>query len=276
LDVCNLSIAVYRGEADYRQSLFMQGQATPYGVGLSSEERVSLLGAQSMIWSNNPEAKLGFMEVSGQGLMEMRSSQEDLKRTAVEKGSMLVDFGGERESGKALNIRQGSKTEVLKTIALTGAEALRTALQYALIWSTQETRLSLKEDTEAQIIVSPNLEFSEEDGESLARQLNDLAQARYVHKAPIRDEDIWAFMFQNDIVQERWDDAKESVRDDRLKQLELDTQSTGGGETAKPNTSQSDNPGGTTAPSSSLKSGDVVDVNGAEYTVDDNGNLIRG
>ena len=283
LDVCNLSIAVYRGEADYRQSLFMQGQATPYGVGINSDERVQLLGAQSMIWANNPEAKLGFMEVSGAGLSEMRQSQEDLKRSAAEKGSMLVDFGSERESGKALSIRQGSKTEVLKTIALTGAEGLRTALQYALVWSSDATLLALKEATEPAVVIAPNLDFSEEDGESLARQLNDLAQARYVHKAPIRDEDIWAFMFQNDIVQERWEDAEESVRKDRLNQLELDAKSTEGGETAKPNTSQSDNTGGTSAPGSnssesapaSFKQGDIVDVGGIEYTVDAFGNLMR-
>lgn len=135
LALSNTCLAIYRGSADYRQALFMQGQATPFAKGVSNNEIPKSVGATALWHSSNKatEVDFGFLEVSGSGLGEMRESQENLKQEAQDAGVSLID-SSLKESGEALQIRIDVKTSSLKRIAITGAMGVEQQLQYAATW----------------------------------------------------------------------------------------------------------------------------------------------
>jgi hypothetical protein len=206
LDICDLSLSTYRGEADYRQALFMQGQATPWMTGIVKDDAPSVLGSTQLVTSQNPDAKFGFMEVEGDGLGEMRESQTDLKETIVDKGVSLTETG-QTESGKALSIRTGAKTSFLNTVALTAAEGLRLALAMSASWMAGGTPDDV---TKEELEVKPNLDFIEDDGEDIPKQANDLMEAK-AKGLPMDMESIYQWLEKKDMVTKPWEDMQRSL-----------------------------------------------------------------
>jgi len=153
-DLCDLSLSLYRQEADYRQALFMQGQGTPYATGVTKDEASGILfGAFGMVSSENKDAKFGFMELSGQGLPEMRQAVEALKKDCIRLGVSFIEQG-QTESGAALETRLSTKTASLKTIATTGGKALGKVLKIISEWTGSP---------EADVSVTPNLDFADDN-----------------------------------------------------------------------------------------------------------------
>lgn len=154
LGLSNTVLSHYRGDADYRQALFMQGQDTLVVIGdedqggsgtpiaPASDTRGGGAVAKSyrvgagahIALPKGGDAK--FIGVDSAGLGEMRQAQEALKEDAASQGIRLTDTGeGETvASGEALRVRVAAKTASLKQIALAGAEALEQALEIAAIW----------------------------------------------------------------------------------------------------------------------------------------------
>lgn len=149
LDQSNISLTYYRGDADYRHSLYKQGQGTFYATGLTDDEMKAekRLGADGAIYSTNDKAKIGFVELNGLGLPEMRESQQNLKMEALALGVTLFDKAGV-ESGKALETRSMVKTAPIRTIARTGAEALKLSVESAANWvgASGETKINPNTD----------------------------------------------------------------------------------------------------------------------------------
>lgn len=162
LRVANMALAIYRGEADYRHTLFMQGQETLVTIGLPSPSGYAqpgeavkgealLMGAGGRIdLPLNGDAK--FIGVSAAGLSEMRASLENDKAAAAEMGAQIIaDRSGGAESGDALEIRVAARTATLSSIALAGAQGLERSLKLAAIW------VGANPD---EVKVTPNLDFA--------------------------------------------------------------------------------------------------------------------
>lgn len=149
LGLSNLSLTIYRGEADYRQSLFMQGQDTLVVIGGvdGAEYRT---GAEASITISNPLGSADFIGVDSSGISEQRLALEnDHIRAALKAGQMLSGTS-EAESGEALKIRVSARTSTLNQVALTGAFGLENLLKKMARW--------LGADPE-KVIVTPNLDF---------------------------------------------------------------------------------------------------------------------
>lgn len=153
--IASTSLAIYRGEADYRQALFMQGQATPVFSGATIEDsKKFLLGANGCVASSSKDFKASFMEVDGNGLSEMRKSQKTLHEIVANEGVKLINSGGQKESGEALRQRTFSQTISLMTIADTCEAGLRKIIGIISDWGgiSEETTINLnKEFTSAQV-----------------------------------------------------------------------------------------------------------------------------
>jgi hypothetical protein len=203
LDICDLSIAIYRKEADYGQAQFMQGQATPWSTGVSEDDRPSILGATTMMHSGNPEAQFGFMEVSGDGLNGMKEAIDEVKAQAIGKGVALVETG-QRESGKALSIRTSSKTSILKTIAITGAQGLTQALEQGAVW------MGVDWDDEANQI-KPNMDFVDEDVTDIPGEFLKLIQAKNMG-APISTESVHQWAAKKELTSMTFDVEQEAIQ----------------------------------------------------------------
>lgn len=77
LGLANFCMAIYRGEADYRQTLFMQGQDTLVRIGTSDEQQAQTGAGAVLDVPMGGDAK--FIGVSSSGLSEQRQALQNDK-----------------------------------------------------------------------------------------------------------------------------------------------------------------------------------------------------
>lgn len=153
LDLGNACMAIYRGEADYRQNLFMQGQDTLVTIGASFEDGDDVrVGAGARI-----DVPLGgdakYIGVTSSGLSEQRQALERLESRAGSMGAQTLDTTSrERESGDSLRIRVAARTADMNQIVDAGAFALEKLLKIVAYWMGEDPN---------QVSVKPNKEFGE-------------------------------------------------------------------------------------------------------------------
>ena len=157
MGLCHLCKAIYRLEADYRQSLFMQGQDTLVVIGgvrnptgIPGEPEAIRTGAGARI-DVDVQGDAKYIGVSSEGLSEFRLAiKEDRGRAQIKAGELVQSAGSQQESGVALSTRFTAQTATLNQIALSGAAGLENALRHIATW------MGLNPDT---VKVTPNLEF---------------------------------------------------------------------------------------------------------------------
>lgn len=156
LNLSSLDLAIYRGQADYRQSLHMQGQDTLVLTGVpdqaeNEDEKPIRTGAGAVIRLTNPAADAKYIGVDGTGLEDQRKALENDTRAAEVAAAQLTDTRtNERESGDAMGKRMAGQTVTLVTIAHTAALGLQNALRQIATWKGIDP---------SAVEVTPNLEF---------------------------------------------------------------------------------------------------------------------
>lgn len=164
--LANLCLTIYRGEADYRQNLFMQGQDTLVTIGRidNDEDDPIRTGAGAHIGvPQGGDAK--YIGVSSNGLPEQRQGLEnDYKRAITKSGQLLDATSRAKESGDALRIRVAAQTATLPQIAKTAAAGLEKVLKSLASWYGANPD---------EVVVTPNLNFTEADlnGQTLVQIL---------------------------------------------------------------------------------------------------------
>ena len=202
-------LTIYRAEADYRQSLFMQGQDTLITVGgirnanaKNGEADAIRTGSGSRIdLEMGGDAK--FIGVSSSGLAEQRMSLEnDYKRAEMKAGQLISSTGSRKESGLALRIRLAAQTATLNQIAMSAAAGLEAILKIAAKW------IGANPD---EVKVIPNMEFA--DFELNGDELLKLTQAAQ-QGAPISMETIHALMTDRGITKLSFEQELASRKND--------------------------------------------------------------
>lgn len=203
LPLARLSLAMYRGEADYRQALFMQAQETLVLIGATYGEEDKLkVGAGAQI-----DVPLGgdakYIGVSADGLGEMRQGLQNDKANAMEYGARMLDNRGkEAESGDALRVRVASKTATLSTVVDTAGEALLQTLRRAAEWVG---------DDPDKITVQVNKDFS--DVRMAPRDILELQQAKMLG-APISQKSIHKVLRDKSFTDMSYDDELSEIEDE--------------------------------------------------------------
>lgn len=153
LGLARLCMAIYRGEADYRQNLFMQGQDTLVVIGGTNDDDDNLrtgTGARIDLPQGGDAKYIG---VNSQGLSEQRQSLENDRALAGQQaGQLATAKSNQIESGDSLKTRIAAQTATLNQIALAGAMGLERLLKTAATWVGADPE---------QVKVTPNLEFAE-------------------------------------------------------------------------------------------------------------------
>lgn len=185
LDLANLCMTIYRGEADYRQNLFMQGQDTFVTVGGAFDEDDTIrTGAGTRVdMPMGGDAK--YVGVSSNGLDAQRTSLEDDRGRAGSMGAQTMDtVSRERESGTSLHIRMAARTADMTQIALAGGAGLEEILKIVADW--------MGEDPE-EVKITPNLEFGDSalSGQNMveyqtARNLGFPMSAKTMHRGLVK------------------------------------------------------------------------------------------
>ena len=135
LDLANMCMTIYRGDADYRQNLFMQGQDTFVTIGASfDDDDVVRTGSGARVdLPMGADAK--FVGVTSNGLSEQRQALERLESRAGSMGAQTLDSTSrERESGDSLRIRIAARTADMNQIVETAAAGLESILKTVAIW----------------------------------------------------------------------------------------------------------------------------------------------
>jgi hypothetical protein len=190
LGLAKMMLGIYRGEADYRQNLFMQGQDTFVTIGgvkvmkdnPEDPDPPLRMGAGARVdMEAGGDAK--YVGVSGTGLPEQRAAlQNDRSRAEVRAGQLVNARVGDKESGEALKTRLAAQTATLTAIALSGGQGLENALKQIARW------VGANPD---EVKVEPNLEFS--STLVTGQDMLQLMQAKN-EGAPISYESLHAYM----------------------------------------------------------------------------------
>ena len=161
LGLSNLSLAIYRLEADYRQALFMQTQDTLFTKGFTDQgDKPLRTGAGGRIHANTKEGDAKYIGVASQGLPELRTARDNDLKLANSKAGELMDASSRaRESGTALEMRIGSKTATMNEIAIAAAEGLQQVLRDVAQWVGVKNLDS--------IVVKPNFEFASREFQAM-------------------------------------------------------------------------------------------------------------
>lgn len=202
LGLARLALAVYRGEADYRQSLFLQSQDTLVVIGAVEDNfRVGAGATIALPAIQGADAK--FIGVDSQGLSEQRQALENDKVAAGNKAGQLTDSRSKtKESGEALSIRLAAQTATLNQLALAGAQGLERLLKLAAVW------VGANPD---EVIVTPNLEFADREmsGEELTQYMSAKAMG-----APWSLESIHRMMQERGLTQMEFEEELAKIGDE--------------------------------------------------------------
>lgn len=194
LGLARLCYAIYRGEADYRQNLFMQGQDTLVRIGFVDDDNEQRTGAGAIIdVPVGGDAK--YIGVSSTGLPEQGKAIENDKAEAAQVAGRLASAKSKQiESGDALQTRVAAAVASLTTIALASAMGLERLLKTAAVW------VGANPD---EVKVTPNLEFS--DSAFDTKSLVELMTAKNLG-APISRKSVHELMQDRGLTQMEYDD----------------------------------------------------------------------
>lgn len=180
LGLARICYTIYRGEADYRQNLFMQGQDTLVVIDANTGEgeAPTRVGAGAKINVNiGGDAK--YIGVDSQGLAEQRQAIEnDRMQARARAGHFIASGQASQESGDALRTRLAALTATLNTVASTGGEAIAKILGFAADFMGVDKK---------EIVVTPNTEFFDIQllGQDLELYMRSIAEG-----APLSPESV--------------------------------------------------------------------------------------
>lgn len=202
--LAELCLAIYRGEADYRQNLFMQGQDTLVKQGtFSDDDEVTRTGTGAVI--NVPaDGDAKYIGVNSNGLPEQRQSLEnDYKKADKKSGNFLDSSSKAKESGEALRIRNAAGNASLHSIAKTGAAGLALVLKKLAKWAGADPE---------KVVVKPNLEFTEPSLNS--KTLVELVQSKAMG-ATISNQSIHNYAVEQGFTRVSYEEELERINNEQ-------------------------------------------------------------
>lgn len=199
MDLSNLCMTIYRGDADYRHNLYMQGQDTFVTTGANIEEDDQIrVGANARL-DLPMGATAEYVGVGATGLSEQRVSLEKMEARAGSMGAQTMDTTSrERESGDSLRIRVAARTADMNQIVEAGATGLENILKICAVWMGENPD---------EVSVKGNKEFGEMPltGQSMvemsaARNQGFPISAKSMHNLALKRR-VTAMTFEEEIAQ---------------------------------------------------------------------------
>ena len=208
INLANLALAIYRGEADHRSALFMSGQDTlivigeDLGASDDGEGAKPIIGSGAYLNLPTPEADAKFIGPDSMALSEQRTSLENDYTRAGEEGIKLMSSGAGAEAAETLRIRAAARTATLQTMAMTAAAGLEEMLRICAEW------VGANPDD---VNVEPNLDFIDE-----SQMPADLVQFATAKKAgvPLSWQSVHSWMRKKDFTEKTFEEELEQMSDE--------------------------------------------------------------
>jgi len=140
IDLANVNLSHYRTVADYEHGCHFTGLPTPYICGYiptnPDQPDKFAIGSQTAWALTNPDAKVGYLEFTGQGLQSLKDNIDRKERQMVVLGArMLAEDKAGVEAFQTLAIRNAGETCILAAIANSISLALEKALKMMADWA---------------------------------------------------------------------------------------------------------------------------------------------
>ena len=142
-DLSEINISHYQTSADLENGRHIAGVPTPYAFGLTSggesiKPDLLYLGGPAWI-SDNPDAKVGFLEFTGTGLGSLEKAlAEKIQAMAAIGARMIEPKSGDAEAFETVALRASSETSALAHMASHLSRSMTEALRWFVWWTGTE------------------------------------------------------------------------------------------------------------------------------------------
>lgn len=149
--LAKLALRIYRLDADFTNTLHMTSEPTPWMSGVGEGALPEAIGA-NVIWGlEDPHARAGYLEFSGQGAeAQANAINSTFERAIIFGAQALMDDSRAQESGEARGLRLRHQTSTIKNVAVSSASGIQQILRHIGEWSGV---------TDTAVTVTPNLDF---------------------------------------------------------------------------------------------------------------------
>ena len=218
-DLVDLVLALYRGDADYRQTLHFTASDFYKHTGCTdpNKQRKLSVGAGGILHLGMDE-DIAVVSSPGGGANLQKEALLNLHAQCQQRIMTLLDVGA-NQSGAALEIVQNSKSARLEPINQNTANAIAEQLRYAAEW----TGMSREQAHENVIFAAAKIE----DTSLVIGQLQSLWHAIVTENYPLTLRDFHTLQQKANITQNDYDQNTEELEIDRATKEALGTR-TGG------------------------------------------------
>src|ERR1043166_2523273 len=157
-DVIAVNLDHYRLNADYKHGVHFTALPTAWVAGFP-KEGILRIGSSTAWVSDQPGARAGFLEFTGQGLMTFERAMDRDERLMALLGSRLLENNKKvGETAEAIELRQTGEHSILGNIALSVSNSLSQVLRWAYWWNSTED--SPEDVGDEQVVFELNTDFS--------------------------------------------------------------------------------------------------------------------
>lgn len=164
--LCDLNIAHYRNSADYEESVYITGQATPVVTGLTEvwyekvlEKRINFGSRGGIPLPENATADLLQMEERTAGFAAMEHKEKQM----VALGAKLVETKQVQRTATETDADTANETSTLRTVTDNVSAAYRYALEWCTIFAGERTVFvdaKTASDDKTAVVFSLNTDFN--------------------------------------------------------------------------------------------------------------------
>jgi hypothetical protein len=149
IDLADINLSHYRGNADLKHGLHFTALPTPWISGAQGSDSGRLFLGSGTVWELSENGKAGMLEFTGEGLKAIREDLEHMERMMAAVGARLLEEQARtQETATAVGMRHAGEQATLRTIAQTSEQGLTVALQYHAWWVGTQAK---PEDTGASV-----------------------------------------------------------------------------------------------------------------------------
>lgn len=189
LGMSRRATSIYRKTADYHRALYIKGDPQPVIIGVDPSDAPDEIGGGKLWIFSNPDAKVDYLDIDGQGIPLMRQAINDqFAQFADETGMLFEGASTGYESGEALRRRQAMRQVTIKSLVINAAHGMETMLRdFALMQGLNPEEVTFE----------ANLDFAEPL--MTGQELRELIQAKTLG-APISNESLHDLMRRRQLV----------------------------------------------------------------------------
>lgn len=197
---------IYKLTADYFRSLYIKADPQPWIVGIDKNEAPTTIGGEEIWTFRNPEAKVGHLDIDGQGIpLQAEAIEAQYEKFDAEGGRLRqMAEGGGAESGEALRRRMNAGQVTLRNVVVNVGRAFESHLKSIAVLAGLDPE---------EVSFTPDLDFSEPTmtGASLLEWQNAKNQG-----APIARRTIHDLMRRGGVTELTFEDEEALIEEDDL------------------------------------------------------------